>query len=612
MFKKYSHRAISFALYIILQSPVSAQRSSYDNQSNANNYNKITSTNLNINYALYTHTLRSVEALQIIDLETQIFRKKQILYSEVMSYEDDRFKSDYPEQISNWQTVASDYSQQQQYAREFKARLENAQSLIELGRYTEALAELKKAVHLSKENNNSLLLNEAEEKLANTYAGLGNYDEAIKYYRSSLSKTSDSKSISTLNNLVKTLFERIEINSDKAKNVRTKQEKEKRSKAIALDRQNAISYARRALIATKDSTSTSTVRALIQWNEQVNLLNSQQLNQGSSILGLLPTSRTKAYLIIEWSNVDRDNRYSWLIKAKEVAITINDLATVSYVDLELGHLYEREKKYDRALSSARKAQLMAQADSAYDALFRSQWLAAKIYARLGQKDAALNSYRSAIDSIDAIDRSSSSFKTKKLLDLNRDIELVYRETLALLLDNPNTSLSDLSEARRVFDRIRLVQLQQYFNDDCIEILQQELDNFTLKQKNAASIDSIILDDKTYFILQLPNGELIKSEANIDKRILIKKAEQSQEITNGNITFQIIEGFLENIVIEGRSRLSEKYIMSRLPKVGTPVKISDLNAALKKLKDDPIIEDLRATLEQSELGKNVLTINLKDI
>ena len=85
----------------------------------------------------------------------------------------------------------------------------------------------------------------------------------------------------------------------------------------------------------------------------------------------------------------------------------------------------------------------------------------------------------------------------------------------------------------------------------------------------------------------------------------------QEITDGNITFQIIEGFLENIVIEGRSHLSEKYIMSRLPKVGVPVKINDLNAALKKLKTEPTIEDLKATLEQSELGKNVLIIDLKE-
>ena len=494
MFKKYGHGAISLALYIVLQSPVSAQKYSYDNQFNLNN-------------------------------------------SEVMSYEDNRFKSGLEEQINNWQIVASDHSQQQQYAREIDTCLKNAQILIELGRYTEALPELKKAVRLSKENNNSLLLNEAKEKLANAYAGMGNYDEAIKYYRSVLSKRSDSKSLSTLNNLVKTLFERIEINSDKAKNMRTKEEKAKLSEAIALERQDAMSYAKRALIATRDSTSTSTVRALIQWHERVEKLNPQQLNQGASVLGLLPASRAKAYLIIEWSNVDRDNRSSWLTKARETAVTINNLATISYVDLELGHLYKREKKYDRALSSARQAQLTAQADSAYDALFRSQWLAAKIYARLGQKDAALNSYRSAIDTIDAIDRSSVSFKTKKLLDLNRDIELIYRETLTLLLDNPKASSKDLFEARRIFDRIRLVQLQQYFNDDCIEILRQELDSFTLEQKNAASIDSIILDDKTYFILQLPNGKLIKSEANVNKQVLIKKVDQWYRNLTTNYNWQ---------------------------------------------------------------------------
>ena len=85
----------------------------------------------------------------------------------------------------------------------------------------------------------------------------------------------------------------------------------------------------------------------------------------------------------------------------------------------------------------------------------------------------------------------------------------------------------------------------------------------------------------------------------------------QEITDGKITFQIIEGVLEDIVIKGRSRLSEKYLDSRLPKIGTPVKLDELNASLKKLKNDPLIEDLKASLKQSELGKNVLVIDFKE-
>ena len=85
----------------------------------------------------------------------------------------------------------------------------------------------------------------------------------------------------------------------------------------------------------------------------------------------------------------------------------------------------------------------------------------------------------------------------------------------------------------------------------------------------------------------------------------------QEITDGKITFEIIEGSLESIVINGRSRLSEKYISSRLPKIGTPVKLDKLNASLKKLKNDPLIDELKASLKQSELGKNVLVIDLKE-
>ena len=500
LFKKYGCIGINFALYIILQSSTYSQKYSYSNK-----LVRIDRTDLN-NYKM------------------QVLKEEPILSFEATSQNNDYLKSDLEEQIIRWQEVATEYNQQQQYVRELKTRLEIAQTLIELGRYGEALPELKQAVGLSKENNN-LLLNEVQEKLANTHAGLGNYNKAINYYENSISERSDRKALPALNNLVKTLSERIEINLDKAKNVRTEEEQEKYALAIASDRENIVKYAQRALTAAKDSASTSTIRALIQWHYQVDKLNPEQLNRGARILGLLRASRTKAYLTIEWSDVDRDNRYNWLTKARDAATAIDDLATISYVNLELGRLYEQEKKFDRAISSLRQAQLDAQANFAYDALFRSQWLAAKIYARLGQKDAGLNSYRSAIDSIDAMDRSSASFKTKKLLDLNRDIELVYRETLALLLDNPEASSDNLSEARRIFDRIRLVQLQQYFNDDCIEIARQELNSSTLKQKKAASIDSIVLDDRIYFILQLPDGKLVKSEAKVNKQVLTEKAIQ---------------------------------------------------------------------------------------
>ena len=314
MLKKYGCIGINFALYIILQSSAYAQKYSYSNKSVINKSAKIDRSDLNNNYKI------------------QVSEKKPILSSEATFQNNNYLKSDLEERIIRWQLLATEYNQQQQYVREFKTRLKIAQTLIKLGRYGEALPELKKEVRLSKENNN-LLLNEVQEKLANAHAGLGNYNKAIEYYKNSISERSDSKSLPALNNLVKTLSERIEINLDKAKNVRTKEEKEKYALAIALDRENTVKYAKRGLTAAKDSASTSTIRALIQWHYQVEKLNPEQLNRGARILGLLRASRTKAYLTLEWAGVDRDNRYNWLTKAREAAAAIDDLATMSYASI---------------------------------------------------------------------------------------------------------------------------------------------------------------------------------------------------------------------------------------------------------------------------------------
>jgi hemolysin activation/secretion protein len=85
----------------------------------------------------------------------------------------------------------------------------------------------------------------------------------------------------------------------------------------------------------------------------------------------------------------------------------------------------------------------------------------------------------------------------------------------------------------------------------------------------------------------------------------------QELTDGTIEIQIVEGKLETIEIEGSSHINKRYIESRLPVVGKPLKTEELTRALALLKDNPLIKDVKANLRQSGCCNQILSVKLQE-
>jgi hemolysin activation/secretion protein len=70
----------------------------------------------------------------------------------------------------------------------------------------------------------------------------------------------------------------------------------------------------------------------------------------------------------------------------------------------------------------------------------------------------------------------------------------------------------------------------------------------------------------------------------------------QNIKDGVIKVQIIEGRLEDILVQVNGRLSEEYVRSRIARGGkTPLNINKLQESLQLLQLDPLIENLTAEL-----------------
>ena len=460
--------------------------------------------------------------------------------------------------IEQLQERATMYRAQKQTKEEIKTLLQLSQGYIELGRYQPAIDELERVLALSP---STYYLALAQKRLGNAYSGMGKYNEAVLAYQNSLEKTTSQSSLSTLNNLVATLQTRQKNYLAKAREIRSSSEADKYRALARSDRNSALKYAKLAVDLSQNELSTSAVRALIEWNHLWQQpLSAKYLERGRNILDNLPPSRSSVYLMINWAKIDRARRVSWLEKANTVARAIGNEAATSYVLLELGYAYQENRDFETAIDFALKAQILAQSSFAYDSLYRSQSLAGKIYRQIGNKNAALEAYRGAISSIDYISQNLAGEQSQQIAKFNREIEPVYRETLKLLLAAPQTDSASLNEALLVYDKLRLAQLRSYFGDNCFETSQKDLTSQTLlKNKNAALINSIILEDEVFFILQLKNGKLLKSSRKITKRQLVQLSKQwYQNFTEANSwEFRSGSSFFYDLIIKPFAAQLEK-------------------------------------------------------
>jgi hemolysin activation/secretion protein len=87
---------------------------------------------------------------------------------------------------------------------------------------------------------------------------------------------------------------------------------------------------------------------------------------------------------------------------------------------------------------------------------------------------------------------------------------------------------------------------------------------------------------------------------------------NQDLSNGVVTIQVVEGELEDIVITGLERLQESYLRSRLELAAKkPLNKNDLETGLQLLVINPLFETVDAELTAGQkTGSNILLINIK--
>jgi hemolysin activation/secretion protein len=86
---------------------------------------------------------------------------------------------------------------------------------------------------------------------------------------------------------------------------------------------------------------------------------------------------------------------------------------------------------------------------------------------------------------------------------------------------------------------------------------------------------------------------------------------NQDVSDGVVEIQVIEGRLEELHIEGLSHLNESYVRERLA-TETPININKLQESLQLLQNDPLIDNISANLAVgSSNGLSILSVKISE-
>ncbi|MGA7937279.1 MAG: CHAT domain-containing protein [Kovacikia sp.] len=282
------------------------------------------------------------------------------------------------------------------------------------------------------------------------------------------------------------------------------------------------------------------------WIEQEKWQTAQkQLPQIQALLKTLPPSHTALYAHIHfaqsqialapftsnWAELAQD-----LTTVAQQAKDLGDQRAESYALGYLGQVYEQTQQWAQAQVFTQQALVLAQTVNAPEILYRWQWQSGRILKARGQNPAAIAAYSGAVDNLKSLRNDLIAINSEIQFSYRRSVEPVYRELVSLLLtadQEAEVSQQNLIKAREAIESLQLAELDNYFQQACLQAKSVAIDQIDPK---AAVIYPIILSDRLEMILRLPNQPLRHYSSPV----------ASRELT------PLISNLKQNLVIRSRN------------------------------------------------------------
>ncbi len=416
--------------------------------------------------------------------------------------------------LKTWREAADTYKQIEDITGVNRSQINQTQAQRRLGLYREALDTLKRVNASFKEQPDTLLKAKELKSLGEAWQAVGELNQAQKVLEQSLAiaqKLPAPESIaSTLLSLGNTA--RLQKQPAAALNFYQRAAAESPSPNLQIQaRVNQLSL----LIDQK------------QWSQTLTLIPEIQSN-----LTQLPLSRTAVNVrinlaqslmkIAKQGNISSSSSSEiaqLLATAVQQAQSLKDKRTLAYALGNFGGLYEQKKQWNHAQELTEKALLLAQGINASDIAYRWQWQLGRILKEEGNREGAIAAYSQAVNTLQSLRSDLVAVSSEVQFSFRENVEPIYRELVGLLL-LPGTASeqSNLIKAREVIESLQLAELDNFFQDACLNAKPIQIDQI---DQTAAVFYPIILSDRLEVILALPGQPLRQYTTSLPKEQIEK-------------------------------------------------------------------------------------------
>nr|VFJ60505.1 MAG: filamentous hemagglutinin family N-terminal domain-containing protein [Candidatus Kentron sp. DK] len=193
----------------------------------------------------------------------------------------------------------------------------------------------------------------------------------------------------------------------------------------------------------------------------------------------------------------------------------------------LGRLHEIAGENRPALEETRRAIFFAQQAEAPENLYRWQWQLGRLLAARGKRREAIAAYREAVWTLTPIRASLLNGFRDTGGTFRSRIRPVYSELADLLLRHANADTDintegraeTLTEARRVLETLKLAEMQDFFQSECISAALAQGKAVEAIDPRSAVLYPILLPDRLVLLLNLADGSTHQVVVNVGKTAL---------------------------------------------------------------------------------------------
>lgn len=207
----------------------------------------------------------------------------------------------------------------------------------------------------------------------------------------------------------------------------------------------------------------------------------------------------------------RGAAFAALERAAALAGEARDDRLSSYAVGYMAQLYEAEGRHEEALTLSRRAAWLAEQAGSPDPLYLWQRQIGRALAAQGKAGEAISAYQDAVRTLQSIRLDLPTFDPRTGRSLFREVVgPVFLELTDLLLRQaalvgPAEAQAYLEEARLAVETSKAIELEGYFQDDCVAELRARIRPIDRLGERTAALYPILLPDRVELLLSLPGG-----------------------------------------------------------------------------------------------------------